>query len=414
MPDRPTFVVVGAAWPGDCGGDPPRGRVRRPGGADRRGARPPRTNGRRCRSATCAASSRAGAGRAARRLVGRTTMSSAPRPPRAAAVEAGDRTVTLEDGEHVRFDRALVATGVREPAARGAGRRAGRGPPAAPRGRRRPPPCGGARCRQGRHRWDGIHRRRGRGVAAPAGGRGDRGGDLRDGAVPGPRARLGRVVEAIHRDHGVEMRFGETVERFEGDGRVERVVTRGGRVECDLSWSASAPTPGARSSTAGRRRASGCARVRAWRPTSRASSRPGDVVTQDHPVLRPGPGGALRQCDQDGGARGARDARHPGPFDDPHWFWSDQYEHEIQMGGVFVTEDMVVRGLARGPFVLRVLPGRGRGAPGLGQSRLAPRRPAVPAADPAPGWYAIRPIWRMPAWTCGPLCLRRRGRCTYS
>jgi 3-phenylpropionate/trans-cinnamate dioxygenase ferredoxin reductase subunit len=32
------------------------------------------------------------------------------------------------------------------------------------------------------------------------------------------------------------------------------------------------------------------------------------------------------------------------PFDDPHWFWSDQYDHQVQMGGVFLTDRMVVRG----------------------------------------------------------------------
>src|SRR5439155_18020079 len=40
--------------------------------------------------------------------------------------------------------------------------------------------------------------------------------------VLGPE--VGRVVEAVHRDHGVDMRFGETVDRFEGSGRVEAVV----------------------------------------------------------------------------------------------------------------------------------------------------------------------------------------------
>jgi 3-phenylpropionate/trans-cinnamate dioxygenase ferredoxin reductase subunit len=31
-------------------------------------------------------------------------------------------------------------------------------------------------------------------------------------------------------------------------------------------------------------------------------------------------------------------------FDDPHWFWSDQWEHQIQMAGVETTGEMVVRG----------------------------------------------------------------------
>ena len=47
---------------------------------------------------------------------------------------------------------------------------------------------------------------------------------------------VGRVLEAIHRDHGVEMHFNDLVARFEGDGRLERVVTRSGKVvEADVA-----------------------------------------------------------------------------------------------------------------------------------------------------------------------------------
>ena len=43
------------------------------------------------------------------------------------------------------------------------------------------------------------------------------------------------MLEAIHRDHGVTMHFNDSVERFEGDGRVERVVTEGGRsIDADV------------------------------------------------------------------------------------------------------------------------------------------------------------------------------------
>ena len=38
-------------------------------------------------------------------------------------------------------------------------------------------------------------------------------------------AELGRTVAALHRDHGVEMIFEDTVSRVEGSGRAERVVT---------------------------------------------------------------------------------------------------------------------------------------------------------------------------------------------
>jgi len=47
---------------------------------------------------------------------------------------------------------------------------------------------------------------------------------------------IGRVVEGLHRDHGVELVLGDAVAAFEGAGRLERVVTTSGRrVECELA-----------------------------------------------------------------------------------------------------------------------------------------------------------------------------------
>ncbi|HEX4942663.1 MAG TPA: NAD(P)/FAD-dependent oxidoreductase, partial [Actinomycetota bacterium] len=47
---------------------------------------------------------------------------------------------------------------------------------------------------------------------------------------------IGRVLEGIHRDHGVRMLFSDTVERFEGDGRLERVVTEAGvSIDADVA-----------------------------------------------------------------------------------------------------------------------------------------------------------------------------------
>jgi 3-phenylpropionate/trans-cinnamate dioxygenase ferredoxin reductase subunit len=47
---------------------------------------------------------------------------------------------------------------------------------------------------------------------------------------------IGRVLEAIHRDHGVTMHFNDSVERFEGDSRLERVVTEGGKtIDADVA-----------------------------------------------------------------------------------------------------------------------------------------------------------------------------------
>jgi 3-phenylpropionate/trans-cinnamate dioxygenase ferredoxin reductase component len=47
---------------------------------------------------------------------------------------------------------------------------------------------------------------------------------------------IGRVIEGIHRDHGVTMHFSDSVERFEGDGRLERIITDSGRgIDADVA-----------------------------------------------------------------------------------------------------------------------------------------------------------------------------------
>jgi 3-phenylpropionate/trans-cinnamate dioxygenase ferredoxin reductase subunit len=71
----------------------------------------------------------------------------------------------------------------------------------------------------------------------------------------------------------------------------------------------------------------------------------GDVARHDHPVF-----GSIRVEHFDNALKmGEHVAKNllgtPKVFDDAHWFWSDQYDAEIQMAG-FATEwdDIVVRG----------------------------------------------------------------------
>jgi 3-phenylpropionate/trans-cinnamate dioxygenase ferredoxin reductase subunit len=71
----------------------------------------------------------------------------------------------------------------------------------------------------------------------------------------------------------------------------------------------------------------------------------GDVANHDHPLFGP-----LRVEHWDNAIKqGAAAARsmlgRVEPFDDPHWFWSDQYDHELQMVGWAPTwDELVVRG----------------------------------------------------------------------
>jgi 3-phenylpropionate/trans-cinnamate dioxygenase ferredoxin reductase subunit len=163
--------------------------------------------------------------------------------------------------------------------------------------------------------------------------------------VLGPE--LGRVIEALHRDHGVEMVFGDAAERFEGDGRFEALVTRQGRrIEGDLAVVGVGVEPAADVWSAGGGEApDGIAVDATLRTGVDGVWAIGDVARHDHPVFGP-----IRVEHFDNGLRmGEHVARNllgaHEPFDDPHWFWSDQYDAEIEMSGFARSWDRtVIRG----------------------------------------------------------------------
>jgi 3-phenylpropionate/trans-cinnamate dioxygenase ferredoxin reductase subunit len=160
-------------------------------------------------------------------------------------------------------------------------------------------------------------------------------------------AELGRTVEALHRDHGVEMIFEDTVSRVEGSGRAERVVTTKGRsIECSFVVVGIGAFPEVSvMGDVGVAVDGGLevdARLQTEVPGVYAA---GDVASHDHPVF-----GRLRVEHFDNALKMGEAAAHnvlgrDRVFDDPHWFWSDQYDVNIQMVGYAPTWDrMVIRG----------------------------------------------------------------------
>jgi 3-phenylpropionate/trans-cinnamate dioxygenase ferredoxin reductase subunit len=158
---------------------------------------------------------------------------------------------------------------------------------------------------------------------------------------------IGRALEAIHRDEGVHLRFNDTVARFEGDGRLERVVTTGGAtIEADLAVVGVGTEPVVELMAGTGLDQGGGIPVGPTLETSVPGVfAAGDVARHEHPVF-----GSIRVEHFDNAMKMGQAAAEnmlgaAAVFDDPHWFWSDQYDSQIQMAGFAATWDrMVVRG----------------------------------------------------------------------
>jgi 3-phenylpropionate/trans-cinnamate dioxygenase ferredoxin reductase subunit len=153
----------------------------------------------------------------------------------AVSLDTASCRLTLDDGEPLRYDRLLLATGAEPrrleiPGAELDGVFYLRSVQDSDALRARID-AGGALVVVGAG-WIGAE------VAASARQRGLDVTVVEPGSVPLERvlgAEVGAIYRDIHSDHGVRMLLGTGVEAFEGDGRVERVRTSNGRVvECDF------------------------------------------------------------------------------------------------------------------------------------------------------------------------------------
>lgn len=159
---------------------------------------------------------------------------------------------------------------------------------------------------------------------------------------------VGRAIEGLHRDRGVRAHFGDAVARFEGAGRVERLVTRGGRtIPCDFAVVGVGIEP-ATEIVAGTpvRVDNGIVVDELCRTNVDGIFAAGDVANHFHPaagrhVRVEHWQNALKQ-----GAAAARSMLGRGrPYDEVHWFWSDQYDVNLQYAGFHTRWDrLVVRG----------------------------------------------------------------------
>jgi 3-phenylpropionate/trans-cinnamate dioxygenase ferredoxin reductase subunit len=159
---------------------------------------------------------------------------------------------------------------------------------------------------------------------------------------------LGRLYAQIHSDHGVDLHVGEGVERFEGSDHVESVVgTSGTRYPADLVVVGVGIAPNVElAAEAGIDCDNGILVDELCRTSSPDVFAAGDVANR--PDLYSG--GRIRvehfQNAQNQGPAAARCMLgRAQPFQEVPWFWSDQYDVNLQMlGHPSPDADRVVRG----------------------------------------------------------------------
>jgi 3-phenylpropionate/trans-cinnamate dioxygenase ferredoxin reductase subunit len=159
---------------------------------------------------------------------------------------------------------------------------------------------------------------------------------------------VGRVMEGIHRDHGATLIFEDTVAAFEGTGRVERVMTQGGRrIECDFVVMGLGIEPVTELlAGTGVEIENGIVVDEFCRTSVEGIYAAGDVANHYHPVFERRIRVEHWQNALNQGSAAARSMLGKGEsYDEVPWFWSDQYDSNLQYAG-FHTEwdELVVRG----------------------------------------------------------------------
>jgi 3-phenylpropionate/trans-cinnamate dioxygenase ferredoxin reductase subunit len=264
---------------------------------------------------------------------------------RATRVDPIGRTVSLDRGAPVRYDKLLIATGVRN---------------------RRPPIPGldlpGVFDLRTLGDADALRGEIAAGRRAVVIGMGFIGcevaASLRQKGVdvvtvdpsPAPLFRVlggdvGRVLAAVHQAHGVDATFEDVVTRFEGSARVERVITRSGRrLECDFAVVGVGVEPVMDFlADSGIDTANGVLVDEYCRTSVEDIYAAGDIANHYHPVFQKRMRVEHWQNAMQQGAAAARSMLGRGqPYDAIHWFWSDQYDVNLQYAGFHDKWDQLV------------------------------------------------------------------------
>src|SRR5688572_5881609 len=159
---------------------------------------------------------------------------------------------------------------------------------------------------------------------------------------------VGQSIADLHRAHGVRMIFEDTVAAFEGTHRVAQVITKGGlRLECDFVVAGIGVEPVVDFLDGTGIDVDNGVVVDQYCQTSVPGIyAAGDVANHYHPVFErlihvEHWHNAIKQ-----GAAAARNMLGRAvPYDEIPWFWSDQYDANLQYAGFHTKWDqLVVRG----------------------------------------------------------------------
>jgi 3-phenylpropionate/trans-cinnamate dioxygenase ferredoxin reductase component len=262
-----------------------------------------------------------------------------------ADIDLAGSAVALDDGEGLRFDRLLLATGAEPRRLTIAGSE-----------------LDGVHYLRDTADSDALRERIGRGGAAVVIGAGwigsevaasarQRGLDvtvIEPAAVPLERvlgAEVGAIYRDIHADHGVRMLLGTGVEAFEGETAVERVRTSDGRVlECDFVVVGIGVQPrDGLASRAGIETGNGIEVDEHLRTSAPNVFAAGDVANARHPFY----GEPIRvehwaNALHQGPAAARSMLGHDEPFDRLPYFFSDQYDVGMEYSGFARSWDRVV------------------------------------------------------------------------
>jgi 3-phenylpropionate/trans-cinnamate dioxygenase ferredoxin reductase subunit len=157
--------------------------------------------------------------------------------------------------------------------------------------------------------------------------------------------QLGHVMSTIHRERGVKTFFNDVVTRFEGDRQVERVITRRGQcVGCDFAVVGVGVEPVVDVvADSGVETSNGILVDEYCRTNVQDIYAAGDVANHYHPVFQKRMRVEHWQNAIQQSAAAARSMLDRGkPYDAVHWFWSDQYDINLQYAGFHQAWDQVV------------------------------------------------------------------------